>query len=96
MNLKLYKKYFIYSTADQVSYNLLTVVTRVAWPSGLRRWFKAPVSSGAWVRIPPLPTLLYTIQVSSSCILSSPELLAPIRQACPRKESVSSILFLTG
>ena len=30
----------------------------VAWPSGLRRWFKAPVSSGAWVRIPPLPNLL--------------------------------------
>ena len=29
---------------------------KVAWPSGLRRWFKAPVSSGAWVRIPPLPT----------------------------------------
>ena len=28
---------------------------RVAWPSGLRRWFKAPVSSEAWVRIPPLP-----------------------------------------
>ena len=27
----------------------------VAWPSGLRRWFKAPVSAGAWVRIPPLP-----------------------------------------
>ena len=22
------------------------------WPSGLRRWIKAPVSSGAWVRIP--------------------------------------------
>ena len=45
----------------------------VAWPSGLRRWFKAPVSSEAWVRIltchtfctygikkkiPPLPLLL--------------------------------------
>ena len=30
----------------------------VAWPSGLRRWFKAPVSSGAWVRIPPLPDIL--------------------------------------
>ena len=29
----------------------------VAWPSGLRRWFKAPVSSEAWVRIPPLPNL---------------------------------------
>ena len=27
----------------------------VAWPSGLRRWFKAPVISMAWVRIPPLP-----------------------------------------
>ena len=31
--------------------------TRVAGPSGLRRWFKAPVSSGAWVRIPPLPEI---------------------------------------
>ena len=31
----------------------------VAWPSGLRRWFKAPVSSEAWVRIPPLPFILY-------------------------------------
>ena len=31
---------------------------RVAWPSGLRRWFKAPVSSEAWVRIPPLPRFL--------------------------------------
>ena len=30
---------------------------KVAWPSGLRRWFKAPVSSGAWVRIPPLPRI---------------------------------------
>ena len=27
---------------------------RIAWPSGLRRWFKAPVTSVAWVRIPPL------------------------------------------
>ena len=35
---------------DQVNF-----VNRVAWPSGLRRWFKAPVSSEAWVRIPPLP-----------------------------------------
>ncbi len=30
-------------------------VVLVAWPSGLRRWFKAPVISMAWVRIPPLP-----------------------------------------
>ena len=30
----------------------------VAWPSGLRRWFKAPVSAGAWVPIPLLPLLL--------------------------------------
>ena len=33
------------------------MLTWVAWPSGLRRWFKAPVSSEAWVRIPPLPQL---------------------------------------
>ena len=31
----------------------------VAWPSGLRRWFKAPVSSEAWVRIPPLPDKIF-------------------------------------
>lgn len=31
----------------------------VAWPSGLRRWSKVPVSSGAWVRIPPLPVLFF-------------------------------------
>ena len=24
-----------------------------SWPSGLRRWIKAPISQGAWVRIPP-------------------------------------------
>lgn len=35
----------------------LTHVRKVAWPSGLRRWFKAPVSSEAWVRIPPLPNM---------------------------------------
>ena len=35
----------------------LRVKLWVAWPSGLRRWFKAPVSSEAWVRIPPLPRL---------------------------------------
>ena len=32
-----------------------TALAKVAWPSGLRRWFKAPVISMAWVRIPPLP-----------------------------------------
>ena len=34
-------------------------ITRVAWPSGLRRWFKAPVSSEAWVRIPLLPNTFF-------------------------------------
>lgn len=32
----------------------------VTWPSGLRRWFKAPVSSEAWVRIPPLPNFFFS------------------------------------
>ena len=31
----------------------------VAWPSGLRRWFKAPVISMAWVQIPPLPEFFF-------------------------------------
>lgn len=31
--------------------------TEVVWPSGLRRWTKAPVSMEAWVQIPPLPSL---------------------------------------
>lgn len=30
-------------------------IPMVAWPSGLRRWIKAPVSSEAWVQVPPLP-----------------------------------------
>ena len=40
------------------SYPVYLPIAEVAWPSGLRRWFKAPVSSGAWVRIPPLPDIL--------------------------------------
>ena len=40
-----------YSSSDSL--------VKVAWPSGLRRWFKAPVSSEAWVRIPPLPTHIF-------------------------------------
>ena len=41
--------------------NLQHVFKKVAWPSGLRRWFKAPVSSGAWVRIPPLPISFFIV-----------------------------------
>ena len=33
-------------------------LVEVAWPSVLRRWFKAPLSSEAWVRIPALPKFL--------------------------------------
>ena len=35
----------------------------VAWPSGLRRWFKAPVISMAWVRIPLLPLILLCYRI---------------------------------
>ncbi len=38
----------------------------VAWPSGLRRWFKVPVSSEAWVRIPPLPIKHFFLFFKSS------------------------------
>ena len=47
--------------------SLLSASTRrVAWPSGLRRWIKAPVSSGAWVRIPPLPSFSFLYFRNSS------------------------------
>ena len=39
----------------------------VAWPSGLRRWFKAPVSSEAWVRIPPLPLNTFCLFDGPTC-----------------------------
>ena len=45
-------------------------VYSVAWPSGLRRWFQAPVSSEAWVRIPPLPSVSF-YKVNDSSILPS-------------------------
>ena len=32
-------------------YTRLEVEFKTGWPSGLRRWIKAPISSGAWVRI---------------------------------------------
>ena len=38
-----------------------TYMYKVAWPSGLRRWFQVPVSNEAWVRIPPLPLNLILI-----------------------------------
>ncbi len=39
---------------------IITVIdNKVAWASGLRRWFKAPVSSEAWVQIPPLPDYFF-------------------------------------
>ena len=48
------------SLAIMLSQQLMDIT--VAWPSGLRRWFKAPVSSEAWVRIPPLPEVFYTVK----------------------------------
>ena len=42
------------------------LLSLVAWPSGLRRWFKAPVSSEAWVRIPLLP-----IRCAFYCLLKA-------------------------
>ncbi|CAM4707992.1 unnamed protein product [Leuciscus chuanchicus] len=41
----------------------------LAWPSGLRRWIKAPVSSGAWVRIPSLPRQPFRRHLSAFAFL---------------------------
>ena len=38
----------------------MCLTTPVVWPSGPRRWIKAPVSYEAWVRIPPLPAFSKT------------------------------------
>ena len=36
---------------------------KTGWPSGLRRWIKAPISSGAWVRIPLQSNLFNCIEL---------------------------------
>ena len=62
------KKCSAYSFRSLKYFNFVVLQYQmVAWPSGLRRWFKAPVSSGAWVRIPPLPLkffLFFTFNVA--------------------------------
>ena len=47
------------------------LVSLVAWPSGLRRWFKAPVISMAWVRIPPLPHFFSKLIFSPLVVLKT-------------------------
>ena len=55
---------FIKNLPSEFTLSCLIPHIKVAWPSGLRRWFKAPVSSEAWVRIPPLPCffLIFSIE----------------------------------
>ena len=59
--------YFL-STISFKNINLQRQTNKAVWPSGLRRRFKAPVSSGAWVRIPPLSYIL--ISNGSSSLIS--------------------------
>ena len=45
----------LYFYPFEVMFHITLIAVRVfktGWPSGLRRWIKAPISSGAWVRIP--------------------------------------------
>ena len=44
---------------------LKRVELKTGWPSGLRRWIKAPISSGAWVRIPLQSNIFYLISFQS-------------------------------
>ena len=46
---------------------------RTGWPSGLRRWIKAPISSEAWVRI-PLQSNLFLESGSRTSNLDNPVL----------------------
>ena len=44
---------------------------KTGWPSGLRRWIKAPISSGAWVRIPlQSNTFIFRYSMKNSDLLS--------------------------
>ena len=43
---------YLHNTASYAGYGSVA--------DGLRRWFKAPVSAGAWVRIPPLPSTFFS------------------------------------
>ena len=58
--------------------------SKVAWPSGLRRWIKAPVSSGAWVRIPPLPVE----------VLLWPQAFLPVKYALARSRPQTDELLI--
>ena len=55
----------------QLSLNLFFVRSLLpteGWPSGLRRWFKAPVSSEARVRISPLSDMFCSLYFALSVI----------------------------
>ena len=58
-NEKVIKLFSCKTIASQLCSSFV-IHQQVAWPSGLRRWFKAPVSSEAWVRIPPLSNTNFT------------------------------------
>ena len=66
----------------------------VAWPSGLRRWFKAPVSSGAWVRIPPLPQNFFWVFWAFFIRLGWPDLLGYARLGLVWFWSSMVVIFL--
>ena len=54
-SIKTLRKISFFLTLRNISSNFTGLFNKVAWPSGLRRWFKAQVSQKASVRIPPLP-----------------------------------------
>ena len=59
-------------STDSILLKLRSRAVHVArWPSGLRRWFKAPVPSGAWVRIPLSSTLLQEHRETVVCVGNS-------------------------
>ena len=48
----------------------ISLLSVVVLQSGLRRWFKDPVSSEAWVRIPSLPvTIIILIYIASFALI---------------------------
>ena len=62
---------------------------KTGWPSGLRRWIKAPISSGAWVRIPLQSNCFVIIPPVSSNFMC---LVRDIK-ACFRREHRAPTVF---
>ena len=68
--------------------------SKTGWPSGLRRWIKAPISSGAWVRIPLQSIFFYNLSHFQGCSVHDYKAMPGQKQAEERKLLISNDFVL--